>query len=139
MSKKLELRLEPSIQSWITSRDWLTHYAGRGDWTFAHFVQMPLDEIEAAEKCPDTDLPLRSDTFDVLYLGKEYAATYSFPRCHVKIAKSQIDDVTYDLRVHFAHLRAGYNYECVFCGYIQSLVELVGVFSLLGVEKRYLI
>jgi len=139
IGKKLELRLaDKEISEWLLSRDWLTHYTGRGDWQFAHFVQLPFDEVAEAEKCPDTEFPIRNRTYSTVTLSREYMGTYTFPRVHLKIAQSQLDDVTYDLHIHFGHLRTGDNYEQVFYGYVRSLDELKSVFTLLGLDPEYI-
>ena len=127
------------IQNWLESREFIYHYAGRGDWTFAHYSPYKPEEVDHADKCQDTGYPrYYAPSFNTVYLDKEYSSTYAFPSVHLKIAKSEIDDITYDVEICFAHLRAGDNYEKVFYGYIQSLEELIQTFRLLGVEEKYL-
>lgn len=136
------------IKEWFESRDWLTHYSGDGRAFNANFVttdgDTTVEEIKTAQKCPSTELPWRIDNdYSTIYLDKESYYTWAFPRVHVMIHEAEMepdseDPTIYDLQVHFAHLRAGDEYEQVFRGYVTSLDELLMVFSLLGVESRYL-
>lgn len=145
MQHKYKLNLQnKDIEDWLNTRDWIFHYSGNGQGIFAKFSS--FDEEDWSEISDDfkvrmgeiSGLPLYGSSLNTVDLTKEYQATYSMPIVHITIGKSQIDDITQDVIVHFAHRRAGDDYEQVFRGYVQSLEELKNVFRLLGLNERHL-
>ena len=145
MKHKYTLNLgNKEIEDWLTSRTWIYHYSGNGRGLFAKFSS--FDEEDWAEESEEfkirngeeSGLPLYGNSFNTVDLVKEYQATYAFPVVHLTIGKSPLDDITQDVHIHFAHRRAGDDYEQVYKGYVQSLDELKTVFILLGVDEKYL-
>ena len=141
--RKCKLNLgNREIEDWLNSRDWIFHYSGNGDSLNALFS--PFDEEDWAEdgrfkiaEGGDSGLPLYGKSYNTVDLVRESIGTYCLPSVH--LAARRCSNGGYiSIQVHFAHKRAGCDYEPVFSGYVESLDELKQVFILLGLNKEHL-
>jgi len=143
-SMKLKLK-DKDIQSYLENLDWLHHYSGDGEFTFANFSVFDPKEgpIKDIDKCEDTGYPKWSmeHSWGNIQLSKEHMGTYSLPIVHIKICAQKGEDkdrFPYSFQVAFCHTRTGGNYEDVFYGYVKSVEEIKQVFELLGFDERYI-